>query len=125
MKTVATFWKPEEAHLFRLRLGEAGIPAFLQDEHITQIHPWRAAAIGGVRVQVTEADFDAAQRLAPGLKPESGPKAMPLDPDAIECCCCGALMASSQSRCSSCGWSYEDAGLAGGGGMPGPEGVSV
>jgi hypothetical protein len=114
VKTVATFWKPEEAHLLRLRLGEAGIPAFLQDEQSTQLHPWRAAAIGGVRVQVAEADFDAAKLLASGLKPESAPKAMPPDPDAIECCCCGALMASGQSRCSACGWSYEDEGPAGG-----------
>ena len=63
MKTIATFWKTEEAHLLRLRLGEAGIPAFLQDEHITQLYPWSAAAIGGSRVQVADADFEEAQRI--------------------------------------------------------------
>jgi hypothetical protein len=125
VKTVATFWKPEEAHLLRLRLCEAGIPAFLQDEHSTQLHPWRAAAIGGVRVQVDDADFDAAKLLASGLETESAgaPKAMPLDPDAIECCCCRARMASSQSRCSTCGWSYEDEDPADG--RPGPERANV
>ncbi len=108
MKTVATFWKPEEAHLLRLRLSEAGIPAFLQDEHITQVHPWRAAAIGGVRVQVSATDFDLARRIIAETTPESTGQSPPADPDALECCSCRASMGPKQVRCPSCGWSYED-----------------
>lgn len=108
MKTVATFWKPEEAHLLRLRLSEAGIPAFLQDEHITQMHPWRAAAIGGVRVQVPESDFDRAQRIISESPREDVGGLLTEDPDAMQCCSCRASMAPDQVRCPSCGWSYKD-----------------
>jgi hypothetical protein len=50
VKTVATFSKPEEAHLFRTRLEAAGIPAYVQDEHLIQMDWLYSNAIGGVRV---------------------------------------------------------------------------
>jgi hypothetical protein len=108
MQTIATFWTPGEAHLLRLRLCEAGIPAFIQDEHITQIHPRSAAALGGVRVQVAEADFDAAKRLVSAVDPRTSARTISEDPDATECCLCHGLIGPGQTRCSSCGWSYED-----------------
>ena len=37
MTTIATFNKPEEAHLLRMRLEAGGIAAFLQDENLVQI----------------------------------------------------------------------------------------
>jgi len=37
LKTIATFSKPEEAHLFRTRMEAAGIPAYVQDEHFIQM----------------------------------------------------------------------------------------
>lgn len=109
MKTIATFWKTEEAHVLRLRLLESGIEAFLQDENSTQIHPWRAAAIGGVRVQVADVQFSEAQKVL--LQGDSPTPATPPagDPDALLCCACQALIPASQTRCTSCGWSYEDA----------------
>ena len=54
MKTIATFSKPEEAHLFRTRLEAVGIPAFVQDEHFVQMDWLYSNAIGGVRVQIAE-----------------------------------------------------------------------
>ena len=110
MKTIATFWKTEEAHLLRLRLGEAGIPAFLQDEHITQLHPWRAAAIGGVRVQVAESDFDEALRILSECEIQPLEQPPPGDSDALACCACQTLIAAEQTRCPACDWSYEDGG---------------
>jgi hypothetical protein len=108
MKTVATYWKPEEAHLLRLRLCAAGIPAFLQDEHSAQIHPLRAAALGGVRVQVPEADFNAAVKLVSEITAEAVQEQMPGDPEALQCCACRKSMGRDQTRCAFCGWSYED-----------------
>jgi hypothetical protein len=58
MRTIATFSKPEEAHLLRMRLENAGISAFLRDENITQI--WGGYSVG-VHVDVAEEDWDAAQ----------------------------------------------------------------
>ncbi len=62
MTTIATFNKPEEAHLLRMRLEAGGIAAFLQDENLVQIDWLLANAVGGCRVQV--ADEDAAGALA-------------------------------------------------------------
>jgi hypothetical protein len=37
MITVATFSKPEEAHLLRMRLEAGGVTAFVQDEYMVQM----------------------------------------------------------------------------------------
>jgi hypothetical protein len=120
MKTIATFWKPEEAHLLKLRLAREGIEAFIQDENITQLHPWRAAAIGGVRVQVADPDVEAAQQILSGIE---APPALPEAPEgsgSVACCACGAVIREDETRCSACGWSYLGAGTArGSGGAPG------
>jgi hypothetical protein len=108
MKTIATFWKTEEAHLLRLRLNESGIAAFIQDEHITQLHPWRAAAIGGVRVQVAESDFEEAKRILSESELQPAAQALSLVPGASECCACHSPIPPDRTRCPSCGWSYED-----------------
>lgn len=108
LKTIASFWKTEEAHLLRLRLASADIPSFLQDENITQMHPWRAAAIGGVRVQVDDSDLEAAHKILAENSGSSLEHSPPSDPNAVECCACQATIPPGQTRCSSCGWSYED-----------------
>lgn len=63
MKTIATFSKPEEAHLFRMRLEAAGIPAFVQDEYMVQMDWLYSNAIGGVRVQIADEDVPAAREF--------------------------------------------------------------
>ena len=67
MKTIATFSKPEEAHLFRTRLGAAGIPAYVQDEHFIQMDWLYSNAIGGVRVQIADEDVEAARACRMGF----------------------------------------------------------
>ena len=61
MTTIATFNKPEQAHLLRSRLEAAGIPAFLLDENVTQIES--GFFTGGVRVQVADEEVEAARTL--------------------------------------------------------------
>jgi len=63
MITVATFSKPEEAHLLRLRLGAGGVDAYVQDENTVQMNWLYSNAIGGVRVQIDEADLEAAKEI--------------------------------------------------------------
>ena len=63
MTTVARFAKPEDAHLIRMRLGEAGIDAFVLDENLIQIDPFYSNALGGVRVQVADEDAAAAREF--------------------------------------------------------------
>lgn len=75
MITVATFSKPEEAHLLRSQLESAGIAAFVKDEITVQTYWLYSNAIGGVRVQIDEADMEAARaffnapQIAPGEEP--------------------------------------------------------
>lgn len=110
MKTIATFEKPEEAHLVRMRLEASGIQAYLQDENITQLGTWRAHAMGGVRLQVADEDVEAARNfLVEDSKCFSAADSSK-ETDSIQCCSCGATISSGQTRCSACGWSYEDNG---------------
>lgn len=64
MLTVATFSKPEEAHMLRLRLEAGGVPAYIQDENMVQTDWLYSNAIGGVRVQIDE-DVSAVTQSAP------------------------------------------------------------
>ena len=61
MTTIATFNKPEDAHLLRLRLESGGIAAFLVDENITQME-W-SLLTGGVRVQVADGDVETVREF--------------------------------------------------------------
>ena len=72
MLTVATFSKPEEAHMLRLRLEAGGVPAYIQDENMVQTDWLYSNAIGGVRVQIDEDDADRAKEILhdPGIEGE-------------------------------------------------------
>jgi hypothetical protein len=63
MVVVATFSKPEEAHLLRMRLEAGGIQAFIRDENTIQIDWLYSNALGGVRVEVAEEDEAADREL--------------------------------------------------------------
>jgi len=80
MLTVATFSKPEEAHMLRLRLEAGGVPAYIQDENMVQTDWLYSNAIGGVRVQIDEEDADRAKEILqdPGIEGE--PVGMPACP---------------------------------------------
>lgn len=60
LTTLARFEKPEEAHLARMKLGAAGIEAFVFDENVIQVYWFYSNLIGGVRLQVHEEDVPAA-----------------------------------------------------------------
>jgi len=80
MLTIATFSKPEEAHMLRLRLEAGGVPAYIQDENMVQTDWLYSNAIGGVRVQIGEDDAGRAQEILqdPGIGTE--PWGMPACP---------------------------------------------
>lgn len=73
MVTIATFSKPEEAHMLRLRLEAGGVPAYIQDENMVQTDWLLSNAIGGVRVQVGDDDVEEAKAILqdPGCERES------------------------------------------------------
>ena len=60
MRTVATFANPAEAHLLAAHLGGNGIEVVLRDENTVQADMLLTNAVGGVKVDVAEADYAAA-----------------------------------------------------------------
>ena len=63
MKTVASFREPYQAYIAKGRLETEDIPACVLDEHLIQIDWMYSQAIGGVKVQVPEEDFDRARAI--------------------------------------------------------------
>lgn len=95
MITVATFSKPEEAHLLRLRLGAGGVDAYVQDENMIQMNWLYSDAIGGVRVQIAEDDLEAAREIVavPPVKADVGSVA-----ELTECPECSATDTAPDER---------------------------
>lgn len=77
MTDIATFSKPEEAHLLRMRLEAGGVAARIQDENMVQINWLYSDAIGGVRVQVSENDLPRALEILCDGGVEAVPEMMP------------------------------------------------
>jgi Putative prokaryotic signal transducing protein len=57
METIATFSKPEDAHLLRMHLESLGISAVIQDDNL----PLHIGSAAGIRVQVADEDLEAAR----------------------------------------------------------------
>src|SRR3954464_41348 len=76
-----------------MRLEAAGIPAFVQDEHIVQMDWLYSNAIGGVRVQIADEDIPAAQEF---LAADTDQK--PLDAVAAVCPACGSSETGPDER---------------------------
>jgi formate dehydrogenase assembly factor FdhD len=62
-KTVRTFITTHEAHLARGFLESEGIEAFVRDEFSVGIRPYMSQALGGVRLDVREEDYERARGL--------------------------------------------------------------
>lgn len=73
--TIATFSRPMEAHLTRMRLESEGIECFIGDEYTVAANWLFSNAVGGVKLKVRESD---AQEAAEILQQE------PADIDSIE-----------------------------------------
>ena len=63
LKTIASFTKPEDAHLLRMRLGAGGVAAFVQNENIFQTEGFGVRGGGGVLVQIAEEDWESAHEI--------------------------------------------------------------
>ena len=58
--TIATFFKPYEAHTARAVLELEGIPCFIADEHIINMDWLLWPAVSGIKLQVRECDAELA-----------------------------------------------------------------
>ncbi len=62
-KTILTFTHPHELVVIRAKLQSEGIECSIKDELITQVNPFYSNAVGGVKLQVKESDFQRAVEI--------------------------------------------------------------
>ncbi len=77
MPIIATYTKMEDAHLAVSKLQGSGVEAWLRDEATTNLYWFYSNAIGGVKVEVAEEDFERAHEVLELPKEESGLLACP------------------------------------------------
>lgn len=81
MKTIGSFSAPIEAHMLVSRLEGNGIRAYVRDEHMVTLDWLASNAIGGVKVDVADEDFERARELiAAGPTDASAPGESPNPP---------------------------------------------
>ena len=61
--TVAIFHLPQDAYIIKARLESEDIPVFLKDEYSVQTETFLSNAIGGVKLQVSESNAEAATEI--------------------------------------------------------------
>lgn len=61
--TIATFSQAIEAHLCKTRLETEGIACFIADENIVTMNWLYSTAVGGIKLQVKEADAEKARKI--------------------------------------------------------------
>ncbi len=66
MKTIASYNNPMDAHLLRARLEGSGIAAYLRDENMITLDWLAANAVGGIRIDVADEDYDRALQILRG-----------------------------------------------------------
>jgi len=64
MKTLTTVLWLNEADALRLALEREGIAVFLPDQFAAQSDPFLSQAMGGIRVQVGDEDYEKALQVA-------------------------------------------------------------
>ena len=52
LTTIYSSNAPVDCHIVKGRLETEGIPCFIFDEHTISVHPFRAVAIGGVKLKI-------------------------------------------------------------------------
>ena len=71
MKTLASFSKPQDAHLLVSRLEGSGVSAYVRDEHMVSLDWLASNAVGGVKVDVADEDFPRALEIMnEGVSPQ-------------------------------------------------------
>lgn len=63
MKTVISLSLPHQAHIVKGLLEVEGIAVTLHDEFTVQVNNYYSGAVGGVKVQVSESDFEKAESI--------------------------------------------------------------
>jgi hypothetical protein len=65
---IARFFTPVEAHMLQSRLEAEGVPTVVADAQIVGVNPLLTMAVGGVRVLVSESDFERAREIVSAIE---------------------------------------------------------
>jgi hypothetical protein len=95
LRTLATFATPEEANLFKSVLETRNILSVLEGEQTVGLLWHLGNAIGGIKLQVAETDWDAASAVLAETHHARGP--------AWKCPKCGADVDATFDLCWKCG----------------------
>jgi hypothetical protein len=71
MKTLASFSQPMGAHLLRARLESNGIASYIRDENMIAVDWMLSNAIGGVKVDVADEDYERALEMIETESPQT------------------------------------------------------
>jgi hypothetical protein len=106
--TVASFNSPVEADIVRGQLREAGIEAFLADEALAGNFWALVNAVGGVKVQVADADLAPARELLQRQRePPPADASAALSSGSWRCPECGSQVDAGFEICWNCGTSRD------------------
>ena len=83
MKTIAAFTTIEEAYLLKSRLEGSGVAASVRDEFTVAANPLYANAIGGVKVEVADDDFERALEVLGADAPPAAPAPLPAERQSL------------------------------------------
>ncbi|HUH26153.1 MAG TPA: DUF2007 domain-containing protein [Flavobacterium sp.] len=68
LKTLKTFNNLIEAYLLKTKLEDEGVFCFLQDEYQISLNPLHSQALGGIKLQVTQDEWDKASVILNDLQ---------------------------------------------------------
>ena len=68
LKTIFSSNIPVDCHILKGRLETEGIDCYIYDEHIVWVHPFRAVAVGGVKLKVPHDQFVFAQKVMNSIR---------------------------------------------------------
>lgn len=104
MKTVAKFYGVRDADALCRVLEQHGINAFIPDEFTGTVQPFITNAIGGIRVQVNDEDYETAARLtAEFLAAPQNESVCSAEEREWTCAQCGEIVEREFDSCWNCG----------------------
>ena len=107
--TICTYTSAVQAEVVKLALAAEGIESFVGDANMVTTDWLIGGALGGVKLEVAEADVPAAMAVFAANESLTKPSAdRPADDGVPRCLSCGSVMPAEATACSVCGWSYLD-----------------
>lgn len=108
--TVATYRFVHEAEISKQILEEAGIPVHIADAATIGMNMLLGDQVGHVKLQVPQPAAARAIAILETSNAAEDSSRSDILPDSADfaCLACGKPLAPEDSRCSACGWTYED-----------------